>query len=70
MAAMKVETEQRSSFSKLQEERIASRCIKPRVVLAKSVHVMEREALGARDHHGECSQERISRGVTRLLKCG
>lgn len=46
-----VETEQRCSFSKLQDERVASRCIKPRVVLAKSVHVMEREALGARDHH-------------------
>lgn len=48
-----VETEQRCSFSKLQDERVAYRCIKPRVVLAKSVHVMEREALGARDHHGE-----------------
>ncbi|CBJ31829.1 RecName: Full=Pyrophosphate--fructose 6-phosphate 1-phosphotransferase subunit beta; Short=PFP; AltName: Full=6-phosphofructokinase, pyrophosphate dependent; AltName: Full=Pyrophosphate-dependent 6-ph [Ectocarpus siliculosus] len=46
-----VSTEQRCSFSKLQDERLASRCIKPRVVLAKSVHVMEREALGARDHH-------------------
>lgn len=46
-------TEQRCSFSKLQDERVASRCIKPNVVLAKSVHVMEREALGARDHHGE-----------------
>lgn len=48
-----VSTEQRCSFSKLQNERVASRCIKPRVVLAKSVHVMEREALGARDHHGK-----------------
>ncbi len=48
-----VPTEQRCSFSKLQDERVASRCIKPNVVLAKSVHVMEREALGARDHHGE-----------------
>lgn len=47
-----VDTEQRCSFSKLQEERVASRCIKPRVVLANSVHVLEREALGARDHHG------------------
>ncbi|CAM9173104.1 unnamed protein product, partial [Sphacelaria rigidula] len=46
-----VETEQRSSFSKLQQERVASRCIKPDVVTAKAVHVMEREALGARDHH-------------------
>lgn len=48
-----VPTEQRCSFSRLQDERVASRCIKPNVVLAKSVHVMEREALGARDHHGE-----------------
>lgn len=48
-----VPTEQRCSFSKLQDERVASRCIKPNVVLAKSIHVMEREALGARDHHGE-----------------
>lgn len=47
-----VVTEQRSSFSKLQEERVASRCIKPKVVTAKSVHVLEREALGARAHHG------------------
>lgn len=50
-----VETEQRCSFSKLQEERIASRCIKPNVVTAKAVHVIEKEALGARDHHGTIS---------------
>lgn len=53
MAAVQIiQTEQRNSFSKLQEERVASRCIKPNVVTARAVHVIEKEALGARDHHG------------------
>ncbi|CAM9151356.1 unnamed protein product [Choristocarpus tenellus] len=51
MTMEKIETELRGSFSKLQQERVASRCIKPKVVLADAVHVMEKEALGARDHH-------------------
>lgn len=77
-----VETEQRSSFSKLQQERVASRCIKPNVVTAKSVHVIEREALGARDHHGRlmtllycCKQLTVGGsvevviGVSKLQRC-
>ncbi|CAM9657068.1 unnamed protein product, partial [Phaeothamnion confervicola] len=52
MVELKKQTiEQRSAYSKLQEERVASRCIKPRVVLADSVHLIEKEALGAKDHH-------------------
>ncbi len=35
------------SFSRLQKERIASRCIKPKVVLHGTAHhVLEKEALG------------------------
>lgn len=55
-----VPTEQRCSFSKLQDERLASKSIKPNVVLAKSVHVIEREALGARDHHGESEDSNVA----------
>jgi diphosphate-dependent phosphofructokinase len=45
-------TELRGAFSKLQQERITSKCIKPSVVLSGTSHVVaEKEALGAKNHH-------------------
>jgi diphosphate-dependent phosphofructokinase len=45
-------TELRGAFSKLQQERITSKCIKPSVVLSGTSHVIaKKEALGAKNHH-------------------